>query len=155
MERRKNLRLPLRLSGQLSLRDGSCQETETSDIGLRGAQVSHAPDGAVDQVCVLNLFVGDAEVSSVTFEGRVVYEDGKGFGIEFESMDAKDFEAFLAFLAPQAENSQVIYREVAQGRTPLLMDWSLFASGKKQRQTRSDDTSSPLSQPSDQQPTGG
>jgi len=155
MERRKNLRLPLRLSGHLSLRDGSCQETETSDIGLRGAQVSRAPDGAVDQVCILNLFVGEVEVSSVTFEGRVVHADGKGLGIEFESMDTKDFKAFMAFLAQQAENAQVIYREVATGRIPLLMDWSLFASGRKQRPTRPDDTPAPESQPSDPQPTGG
>lgn len=126
MEKRKNLRLPMRLYGQFSLDDGEYHQTETRDIGLRGALVKHAANGAVDRNCVLTLFAGDTRLFSVTFDGCVVYEDERGCGVEFQSTDAKDFEAFKAFIQDQAPDPQILHREIASGQIPRLNDWNLF-----------------------------
>ena len=58
-----------------------------------------------------------------TIDGWVVYRDDGGFGIEFQSMDQRDFEAFKEFILRQAENPEPLHREVEEGRIPELKDW--------------------------------
>jgi hypothetical protein len=122
---RGNLRLPLQLPGEFSLQGGDYHQTETCNIGLGGCLVKHVPNGAVNHGCVLTLFAGEDHVFSVTFDGWVVYEDERGCGIEFQSVDARDFEAFKAFIQAQAEDPEAVQHEIAQGRIPLLKDWNL------------------------------
>lgn len=128
MEKRENTRLPLRLSGQLCLQDGCYQDTETQDISLRGAFLDHFHGVEVNRGCVLTLFAGDEDVFSVTIDGRVVYEDERGCGIEFQSMDRRDFEILEALLEAHAPNPARIRREMQQGRIPELKDWVLSGS---------------------------
>ncbi len=125
MEKRKNVRVPIRLSGQLSLHDGEYVDTETHDVSLQGACVEHVPSGISDRSCVLTLFAGDEDVFSITVDGWVVYQDERGCGIEFESMDTRDFEAFKAFLETRLPEPRLLQREVAEGRIPVLQDWKI------------------------------
>lgn len=132
MERRRNHRLPLRASGQLILRDTVWLETETRDLSLRGASVGHGFPHTLDQPCVLHLFVGDGSVSSVTLQGHIVREGSTGLGIEFGAIDVQDFQVLLTHLVEHAESPDVIHQEVAQGETPLLMDWNLSSPNRPQ-----------------------
>lgn len=124
MDKRKNARLPLRLSGQLSLEYGEHLETETKDVSLRGARVGAVP--AVDplQRCVLTLFAEGPEVFSVTIDAMIVYQDENGCGIEFQSMDANDFELFKEFIERQTRDRSDLEREVEEGNVPKLKDWT-------------------------------
>ena len=125
MEQRKNMRFPLRLSGQLDLHDGEYVDTETCDVSLHGAFVEHVPSGISDRSCVLTLFAGGEDVFAITVDGWVVHENERGCGIEFESMDTRDFEAFKAFLETQAPDPRLLQGEIAQGRIPVLQDWKI------------------------------
>lgn len=125
MEKRKNVRVSIRLSGHLSLHDGEYVDTETRDVSLQGAFVEHVPSGISDRSCVLTLFAEGEDVFSITVDGWVVYQDERGCGIEFESMDRRDFEAFKAFLETQLPEPRLLQREVAQGRIPVLQDWMI------------------------------
>lgn len=128
MEQRKNVRLPLRLSGQLVLDDGEARDAETQDVSLRGAFLERVYSGDADRSCVLTLFAGDEDVFSVTVDGRVVYEDERGCGIEFQSMDRKDFEALEAFLEVHVPDPARLQREIRQGSIPDLKDWMISGS---------------------------
>jgi len=128
MEQRKNVRLPLRLSGQLCLDDGEAYDAETHDISLRGAFLEHVYVGETDRNCVLTLFAGDEDVFAVTVDCRVVYEDERGCGIEFHSMDRKDFEALESFLEGYAPDPARLNREIRQGSIPVLKDWMISGS---------------------------
>ncbi|MFO8005243.1 PilZ domain-containing protein [Thioalkalivibrio sp.] len=125
MEKRKNVRVPIRLSGHMSLHDGEHVDTETRDVSLQGAFVERVPTGISDRSCVLTLFADGEEVFSITVDGWVVHENERGCGIEFESMDARDFEAFKAFLETRLPEPQLLQREVALGRVPMLQDWMI------------------------------
>jgi hypothetical protein len=124
MDKRKNARLPLRLSGQLSLEYGGHMETETEDISLRGARVEAVPAGGSRQHCVLTFFAGSPEVFSVTIDAMTVYQDERGCGIEFQSMDAKDFELFKAFIERHARHPGDLQKEIEAGNIPKLKDWT-------------------------------
>ena len=128
MEQRRNVRLPLRLSGQLCLNDGQAHDAETHDISLRGAFLEHVHSGDMDRSCVLTLFAGDEDLFAVTVDGRVVYEDERGCGIEFQSMDRKDFAALEAFLEAYAPDPDRLSREIRQGSIPDLKDWMIAGS---------------------------
>jgi len=128
MEQRKNVRLPLRLSGQLVLNDGEARDAETQDVSLRGAFLEHVYSGEQERGCVLTLFAGDEDVFAVTVDGRVVYEDDRGCGIEFQSMDRKDFEALESFLEAHVPDPAQIRREIRQGSIPDLKDWMISGS---------------------------
>jgi len=125
MEKRKNVRVPLRLSGQLSLHDGVSVDAETRDVSLQGAFVEPVPSGISDRSCVLTLFAGGEEVFAITIDGWVVHQDERGCGIEFESMDSRDFEAFKAFLETRLPEPRLLQREIAQGHIPVLQDWKI------------------------------
>jgi hypothetical protein len=124
MDKRKNARLPLRLTGQLSLEYGEHLETETEDVSLRGARVEAVPTGGHRQHCVLTLFAEGPEVFSVTIEAMIVHQDENGCGIEFQSMDAKDFELFREFIERQAHGNGNLQKEVEEGNIPKLKDWT-------------------------------
>jgi hypothetical protein len=124
MDNRKNARLPLRLTGQLSLEYGEHLETETEDISLRGARVEAVPTGGHRQRCVLTLFAEGPEVFSVTIEAMIVHQDESGCGIEFQSMDAKDFELFRKFIERQTHGDGNLQKEVEEGNIPKLKDWT-------------------------------
>jgi len=128
MEQRKNIRLPLRLSGQVCLNDGQAHDAETHDISLKGAFLEHVYSGEADRNCVLTLFAGDEDLFAVTVDGRVVYEDERGCGIEFQSMDRKDFEALEVFLQAHVPDPGQLRREIRQGSIPALKDWMLSGS---------------------------
>jgi hypothetical protein len=117
------MRFPLRLYGQLSFYDGEFQNTETLNISLRGAYVEHGPSGVLGRSCVLTLFAGAEDVFSVTFDGIVVHEDRRGCGIEFQSVDRMDFEAFEAFLENHIAEPDTVRREVTRGQLPALENW--------------------------------
>ncbi|AHE99817.1 PilZ domain-containing protein [Thioalkalivibrio paradoxus] len=125
MDKRKNTRLPLKLSGHLSLEDGQYHETETQDLSLSGARVDFVPGDSSDRdrSCVLTLFAEGEDVFSVTIDGWVVYEDNRGCGIAFQSMDKQDFEAFKAFVERQTQRPDQLREEVEQGKIPKLKDW--------------------------------
>ncbi len=125
MDQRKNTRLPLRLSGQISLDNGQVYDAETYDISLRGAFIEHVYLGKAGHNCVLTLFAGDEDVFAVTADGRVVYEDERGCGIEFHSMDKEDFEALETFLEEYAPDPGQLNREIRQGSIPVLRDWMI------------------------------
>ncbi|AGA31869.1 type IV pilus assembly PilZ [Thioalkalivibrio nitratireducens DSM 14787] len=123
MDKRKNTRLPLKLSGHLSLEDGQYHETETQDISLGGARVDFVSGDSSERSCVLTLFAEGEDVFSVTIDGWVVYEDGRGCGVAFQSMDKRDFAAFKEFIERQTRDPESIRKEVAQGKIPELKDW--------------------------------
>ena len=124
MDKRKNARFPLRLTGQLSLEYGEHLETETTDVSLRGARVEAVPDGGYRQHCVLTLFAEGPEVFSVTIDAKIVHQDENGGGIEFQSMDAKDFELFKEFIERKTHGSADLQKEVDEGNVPKLKDWT-------------------------------
>lgn len=117
------MRFPLRLYGHLSFYDGEHQDTETLNVGLRGAYVEHRPIGVRGRSCVLTLFAGGDDVFSVTFDGIVVHEDKQGCGIEFQSVDRMDFRAFEEFLEKHIAEPDTVRREVAWGQLPTLQNW--------------------------------
>lgn len=124
MDKRKNARLPLRLTGQLSLEYGEHLETETENVSLRGARVEAVPARGQRQNCVLTLFAEGPEVFSVTIEAMIVHQNENGCGIEFQSMDARDFELFKAFIERQARDQAQLEQEVQAGNIPKLKDWT-------------------------------
>lgn len=126
MEKRRNLRLPLRISGQLSFGNTAVHQTETCDISLQGALVRYNTGGHVDQKCVLSLFIVANRIFSVTFEGWIVYADSRGYGIAFHSTSAEDFQAFTEFLQEHAQNPQAVRREVHAGQIPHLTAWEIL-----------------------------
>jgi len=119
-----NARLPLRLTGQLSLEYGEHLETETEDVSLRGARLEAVPTSGQRQRCVLTLFAEGPEVFSVTIEAMIVHQDERGCGIEFQSMDARDFELFRKFIERQAQGKSTLQKEVEDGNIPKLKDWT-------------------------------
>jgi hypothetical protein len=123
VERRRNMRFPLRLYGQLSFYDGEYQDTETLNISLRGAYVEHRPSGVLGRSCILTLFAGGEDVFSVTFDGLVVHEHKRACGIEFQSVDRMDFEAFEEFLEKHIAEPAAVRREVSRGQLPALQNW--------------------------------
>jgi hypothetical protein len=124
MEKRKNARLPLRLTGQLSLEHGKNMETETEDLSLRGARVGGVPEETHRQQCVLTLFAEGPEVFSITIDAVIVYQDQQGCGIEFQCMDTKDFELFRKFIEQQTHSHGDLKKEVEEGSIPKLKDWT-------------------------------
>ena len=124
MEKRKNARFPLRLTGQLSLEYGEHLETETADVSLRGARVEAVPAGGYRQHCVLTLFAEGPEVFSVTIDAMIVHQDEHGCGIEFQSMDAKDFELFKEFIERHVHGDGDLQKEVEGSNIPKLKDWT-------------------------------
>jgi hypothetical protein len=128
MEKRKNVRLPLRLLGHLSLDGKKYHATETRDISLNGGLFRHALTGCTNRPCTLNLFTAGTNVFSITIEGWTVYESDAGCGIKFLSMDAADFVGFKEFLANQVLNPHAIHREYLEGPRPQLTDRNRFLS---------------------------
>lgn len=128
MEKRKNMRLPLRLLGHLSLDGREYHATETRDISLNGGLFRHALKGCTHRPCTLNLFTSGTNVFSVTIKGWTVYENDAGCGIKFLSMDAADFVGFKEFLANQVLNPNAIHREFLEGPRPQLTDRNSFLS---------------------------
>lgn len=129
MEKRQNTRLPVRLSGQLCLDDGCQHDTETQDIGLCGAFLDRVRLGGVGHGCVLTLFGGEEDVFSVTIDVRVVHENEFGSGVEFQSLDRRDFELLESLLEARAPAPAQIRRELKQRRFPDLKNWMLSSSG--------------------------
>lgn len=128
MEKRKNLRLPLRLLGHLSLDGIHYHPTETRDISLNGGLFRHALTGCANRQCILNLFTAGTNVFSVTINGWTVYENDGGCGIRFLSMDPADFIGFKEFLANQVPNPQAIHREFLEGPHPQWTDRAALQS---------------------------
>lgn len=128
MEKRQNTRLPLRLSGQLCLDDGCQHDTETGDVGLRGAFLDSVRVGGVGHGCVLTLFGGEDDVFSVTLDVRVVHEGERGSGVEFQSMDRRDFELLASLMEARAPNPTQIRREIQAGHLPDLKNWMFSSS---------------------------
>ena len=126
MEKRRNLRLPLRISGQLSFGNTRVHQTETYDISLQGALVRDIVGGHVNQKCVLSLFIVASRIFSVTFEGWIVYADSRGCGIAFHSTSAEEFQAFTEFLQEHAQDPQAVRREIHAGQTPRLTAWEIL-----------------------------
>ncbi len=124
MDKRKNARLPLRLTGQLSLEYGEHLETETEDVSLGGARVEAVPSHAHRQHCVLTLFAEGPEVFSITIDAMIVHQDEHGCGIEFQSMDANDFELFREFIERQGRDRGELQKEIEAGNLPKLKDWT-------------------------------
>ena len=128
MERRKNMRLPLRLLGHLSLDGVQYHPTETRDISLNGGLFRHALTGCTNRQCTLNLFTAGTNVFSISIQGLTVYENDAGCGIKFLSMDTADFVGFKEFLANQVPTPYAIHREFLEGPRPQLTARSSFLS---------------------------
>lgn len=128
MEKRKNIRLPLRLLGHLSLDGMQYYPTETGDISLNGGLFRHAINGCTNRQCTLNLFAAGSNAFSITIEGWAVHESDAGCGIKFLSMDATDFVGLKEFLAKQVLNPHAIHREFLEGPRPQLSDRASFLS---------------------------
>lgn len=128
MEKRQNTRIPVRLSGQLCLDDGCQHDTETQDVGLRGAFLDRVRLGGVGHSCVLTLFGGEEDVFSVTIDVRVVHENELGSGVEFQVLDRRDFELLESLLEARAPSPAQIRREMKEGRLPDLKNWMLSGS---------------------------
>lgn len=124
MNKRKNTRLPLRLTGQLSLEYGEDLETETEDVSIGGARVAAIPSYAHRQHCVLTLFAEGPEVFSITVDAMIVHQDERGCGIEFHSMDATDFKLFREFIERQGRDHGELQKEIEEGNVPNLKDWT-------------------------------
>ncbi|MCK8515440.1 hypothetical protein M0534_03705 [Methylonatrum kenyense] len=125
MENRQNVRLPLALSGQLTMGALRNQVVETRDVGLRGARVSPVPSNIrPGDACTLTLFIADSDVDCVSIRCRVCHADGGACGVSFLEADATDFVMLGDYLSRTFRDDPRLQAEIIGGQTPTLTDWS-------------------------------
>jgi len=126
MENRQNVRLPLALSGQLTMDTLRNQEVvETRDVSLRGARVSPVPaEVRPGDTCTLTLFIGDSDVACVSIHCRICHADEAACGVSFLEADATDFVMLGDYLSRTFRHDSRLQAEIIGGQTPVLADWS-------------------------------
>ena len=125
MDNRQNVRLPLALSGQLTIDTLRNQVVETRDVSLRGARVSPVPaDVRPGDTCTLTLFIADSEVSCVSIHCRICHADEAACGVSFIEADATDVIMLGDYLSRTFRHDSRLQAEIIGGQTPVLADWS-------------------------------
>lgn len=125
MHERRNLRVPISLTGYLMPEGTEPHDVETVDVCLRGACLSGVPAFIEGSRCLLTLFADSSEVFSVTIEGHVVSQEDQKVCVEFHAMDCDDLEAYTAFLLRHVPDPDIICTESDNGEIPDCTDWKV------------------------------
>lgn len=128
MNKRRNFRIPLRLSGELAIDGQSNYLIETRDVSLTGVWLDYAPrESEINKHCILTLFISDeGQPSAATFRGRIAYSGGQGCGFQFLAADDKDFRLYVQQLREYAPAAETIWAEYEQGFVPSTEDWAVI-----------------------------
>lgn len=125
MNKRRNQRLELALSGELTIGADS-HFIETRDVSLSGAWIDYLPRAReVGGECYLTLFVGPEDsAEAVTFRGRIAVGGADGCGVQFLSVDDQDFPLFAEELLRHAPDQAALRQEIQRGFVPATEEWA-------------------------------
>lgn len=127
MEKRRNIRLPVTLTGQLSGGRLKARTVETRNLSLTGARLDLVPlESEIEGDCILTLFLPTDEMRCVSVRCRTHYSDGASCGLAFLSIDQHDFALLSDYLESEIDDPAVIRREIKQGHVPMMESWAVL-----------------------------